>query len=119
MEAGWETSVDPALYESSKSVFVRDLPDQLSTPYAKDFGSRKMDQDLKILQMSQKDLVSTWETCIQNGMRAKIAVEDELAKGMRANTDHVKRTFDYEPFIKEYTRSLNREGILDALLGQA
>lgn len=96
-----------------------------------------MDQDLKILQMTQKDLVSAWETCIQNGMRAKIAVEDELAKGMRANvcesfstffflfwskitmqTDHVKRTFDYEPFVKEYTRSLQREGILDALLGQ-
>jgi len=115
MEAGWETSVDPALYESSKSIFV---PHQLSTPYAKDFGSRKMDQDLKILKMSQKDLVSAWEACIQNGMRAKIAVEDELAKGMRANTDHVKRTFDYEPFIKEYTRSLHREGILDALLGQ-
>ena len=33
-------------------------------------------------------------------------------------TDHVKRTFDYEPFVKEYTRSLQREGILDALLGQ-
>ena len=44
-----------------------------------------MDQDLKILKMTQKDLVSAWETCIQNGMRAKIAVEDELAKGMRAN----------------------------------
>ena len=44
-----------------------------------------MDQDLKILQMAPKDLVSAWETCIQNGMRTKIAVEDELAKGMRAN----------------------------------
>lgn len=33
-------------------------------------------------------------------------------------TDHVKRTFDYEPFIKEYARTLHREGLLDALLGQ-
>ena len=44
-----------------------------------------MDRDLKILQMAAKDLVPAWETCVQNGMRAKIAVEDELAKGMRAN----------------------------------
>ena len=41
-----------------------------------------------------------------------------LSLRITMQTDHVKRTFDYEPFIKEYTRSLNREGILDALLGQ-
>lgn len=87
--------------------------------------------------MAPNDLVSSWETCIQNGMRAKIAVEDELAKGMRANvclllehflffsdssiimqTDRVKRTFDYEPLIKEYIRYLHHEGLLDPLLDQ-
>lgn len=31
-------------------------------------------------------------------------------------TEHIKRTFDYEPFIKEYIRCLQREGLLDALL---
>jgi len=113
MEAGWETLVDPALYESSKSTFV--VAHQ-SKPYAKDFGAQKMDRDLQILKMAPNDLVSAWRTCIQNGIRAKIAVEDELAKGMRANTDRVKRIFDYEPFIKEYIRCLRHDGILDALL---
>ena len=107
MAAGWETSVsshpletlrrgggrelmlnsfakvDPALYESSKSTFV--LSHQ---PFAKDFALRKMDRDLEIFKMTPNELVSAWETCIQNGMRAKIVVEDELAKGMRANVCH-------------------------------
>lgn len=50
-----------------------------------DFGSQKMKRDIEILKMTPNDLLSAWETCIQNGMRAKITVEDELAKGMRAN----------------------------------
>ena len=54
-----------------------------------------MDQDLKILKMAPKDLVSAWETCIQNGMRAKIVVEDELAKGMRANVRYRLKPFFY------------------------
>lgn len=31
-------------------------------------------------------------------------------------TDHVKRTFDYDPFIKECIRRLHQEGLLNALL---
>lgn len=61
-----------------------------------------MDQDLKILQMPQKDLVSTWETCIQNGMRAKIAVEDELAKGMRANVRESLNFLCFSFGLKDY-----------------
>jgi len=113
MEPGWESLVDPPLYESSKSTFA--LHHQ-SRPYAKDFGSRRMDRDLQILKMAPSDLDSAWQICIQNGIRAKIAVEDELAKGMRANTDRVKRIFDYEPFIKEYIRCLHHDGVLDPLL---
>ena len=44
-----------------------------------------MKRDLEILEIAPNDLVSAWETCIRNGMRAKIAVEDEIAKGIRAN----------------------------------
>ena len=61
-----------------------------------------MDQDLKILKMTQKDLVSAWETCIHNGMRAKIAVEDELAKGMRANVRDSSNLFYMRSWSKNY-----------------
>ena len=30
-------------------------------------------------------------------------------------TDHVKRTFDYEPFFKEFVRRAWEEGVLDGL----
>ena len=33
-----------------------------------------------------------------------------------AQTDHVKRTFDYEPFIKEFITCLHNEGLLEASL---
>ena len=69
-----------------------------------------MDQDLKILQMTQKDLVSAWETCIQNGMRAKIAVEDELAKGMRANVCESFSTFSFSFGLKLQCRQIMLRG---------
>jgi ubiquitin carboxyl-terminal hydrolase L5 len=31
-------------------------------------------------------------------------------------TDHTKRTFDYEPFIREYIQSLQQAGLLNPLL---
>ena len=33
-------------------------------------------------------------------------------------TDHVKRTFDYEPFITEFVRCMQTEGLLDAAMGK-
>ena len=31
--------------------------------------------------------------------------------------DHLKRTFDYEPFFKEFASMLQQEGLLNPLLG--
>ncbi|PPQ78899.1 hypothetical protein CVT25_002386, partial [Psilocybe cyanescens] len=31
-------------------------------------------------------------------------------------TDHVKRTFDYEPFVREYLSRLRQEALLNPLL---
>jgi ubiquitin carboxyl-terminal hydrolase L5 len=35
-----------------------------------------------------------------------------------AQVDHVKRTHDYEPFLREYLLSLNKEGHLNPMLGR-
>lgn len=34
---------------------------------------------------SKEELASAWEGCVRAGMRAKVGVEDELGKGVRAN----------------------------------
>ena len=30
--------------------------------------------------------------------------------------DHIRRTFDYEPFIREFVTSLNHQGLLNGVL---
>lgn len=33
-------------------------------------------------------------------------------------TDHIKRTFDYEPFITQFIACMQDEGLMDAALGK-
>ncbi|KAH9475453.1 Ubiquitin carboxyl-terminal hydrolase 2 [Psilocybe cubensis] len=63
-------------------------------------------------------LAREWEKCVRDGIRAKIALEDEIVKGVRANTDDIKRTFDYDPFIRAYLAHLKDEQLLYPLLGR-
>lgn len=53
--------------------------------YAKDFGARKQDMNINILDMPERNLIPAWEACIRNTLRAKVAVEDEIAKAARSN----------------------------------
>ena len=39
--------------------------------------------------------------------------------GVRVQADNVKRTFDYEPFIREFVTALEHEGLLDGILAGA
>lgn len=107
--------VDPTLLSSAPTIFSSPLPLDGGLVYAPDFGARKQQRNIEILQMSKEELVRAWEECVRSGMRAKVGLEDEIGKGVRANTDHVKRTFDYEPFFKEFVKRAWEEGVLDGL----
>ena len=37
---------------------------------------------------------------------------------MAGQTDHIKRTFDYEPFITQFITCMQDEGLLDAAMGK-
>jgi ubiquitin carboxyl-terminal hydrolase L5 len=78
------SQVDAALLVSA-----RDLHDvgssAVGTTFAQDFGARKMDMSIKVLNMPERDLIPAWETCIRNTLRAKVGVEDEVAKAKRSN----------------------------------
>ncbi|KAF8227461.1 cysteine proteinase [Tricholoma matsutake] len=117
---GWEHQVDQTLWASAQNLFgigEGQTSSVLGRTYAQDFGAQRMEKDMEIMNMPEKDLISAWERCVQNGLRAKMAVDDEVMKGVRANTDHLKRTFDYEPFFKEFVSRLQQEGLLNPLLG--
>ncbi|KAJ6508549.1 ubiquitin C-terminal hydrolase [Mycena sanguinolenta] len=117
MNPGWESLVDKNLLEQAQFAF--DSPVAASAPgrtFAPDFGARRMARDLEILEMPERALVPAWEQCVRDAVKAKVAVEDEVAKATRANTEHVKRTHDYEPFLQEFVTCLQDEGLLEPLL---
>ena len=74
--------VDPTLLSSAPTIFSPSSPGLV---YAPDFGARKLQRNIEILRMPQEELRSAWEDCVRAGMRAKVGVEDELGKGVRAN----------------------------------
>ncbi|KAK7048507.1 ubiquitin carboxyl-terminal hydrolase isozyme L5 [Favolaschia claudopus] len=117
MSPGWESSVDNNLLEQAQFAFESPLGSSApGRTFAKDFGARRMTRDLEIMEMPERGLVPAWEQCVRDAVRAKVAVEDEVAKATRANTEHVKRTHDYEPFLKEFVTCLQNEGLLEPLL---
>jgi ubiquitin carboxyl-terminal hydrolase L5 len=96
-----------------------------------------MEKDVAILEMPVRNLTDAWEVCVKAAMPAKIAVEDEIIKSIREHvddlssyeftaltcslstqTDHVKRTHDYEPFLREFFTSLYNESLLNPMLGR-
>jgi ubiquitin carboxyl-terminal hydrolase L5 len=118
-------------------VFITSASFQNSAPpvFAPDFGAQKMERDLQIMKMSKEELPGAWERCIQNALSVKTSVEDELEKPRLANvcpflwplcvlihgcyqTENIKRTFDYEPFIKEFVRHCQKEGKLAPFLNR-
>jgi ubiquitin carboxyl-terminal hydrolase L5 len=73
--------VDPALLASARNVLYADE----AQIYAQDFGSRKFEKSIEIMNMPEESLISAWERCVQNALRAKLAVDDEVTKGLQAS----------------------------------
>ncbi|KAI0364650.1 cysteine proteinase [Pilatotrama ljubarskyi] len=116
---GWSDKVDPALFASASEAFgttLRPRAQETGKVFAADFGARKMAKELAILEMPERKVVPAWENCVRAALSAKVAVEEEIKKSRRAQADHVRRTFDYEPFIREFVIALENEGLLDDVL---
>ncbi|TBU21572.1 cysteine proteinase [Dichomitus squalens] len=111
--------VDGTLLACASETFATTLRPRASEPgrvFAADFGAWKMAREMAILDMPERALVPAWEMCVRRALEAKVAVEEEIAKAQSAQADHVKRTFDYEPFIREFITALQNEGLLDEVL---
>ncbi|KAF9530076.1 hypothetical protein CPB83DRAFT_789076 [Crepidotus variabilis] len=84
--------------------------------FSKSFGSKWMNRQIELMELPSSSRPLRWATCVQNAMRIRTVLEDEINKAAKSNTDHVKRTHDYEPFIQAYIERLHDEGMLNALL---
>ncbi|KAF5348248.1 hypothetical protein D9756_010529 [Leucocoprinus leucothites] len=106
--------VDSVLLQHAQAIFKCDILDGYEHPSG--FAGRRMQRDRDLMQMSQSDLVLAWKNVIQDGVRAKTALEDEITKCAQVQTEHLKRTFDYEPFFREFITELHTQGLLNPLL---
>ena len=69
--------MDADLHNSASTVFQTSAQSHEPGPtFARDFASRKLEQDLTVLDMPQRNLVPAWEKCVRNAMTAKVVVED-------------------------------------------
>ncbi|KAI1788605.1 cysteine proteinase [Ganoderma leucocontextum] len=127
---GWEDKVDSTLHECASQAFATPLRPAATAPgrvFAADFGARKMARELAILDMPARALVPAWERCVRDALAAKVAVGEEVAKAEGAElstavpvsapvAEHIKRTFDYEPFLRGFITALQDEDLLDDAL---
>ncbi|KAI0310594.1 hypothetical protein OF83DRAFT_1088265 [Amylostereum chailletii] len=116
----WRHQVDPALLDSSDNVFSTSVTNS-SHGFASDFGYQTIQMQRRVYELSEDELVPAWTACMQEAIRAKVGVDDELSKSMNASKvfgqdDHIRRTWDYAPFVQEFIKEAQEQGLLDALL---
>ncbi|KAH9840782.1 cysteine proteinase [Rhodofomes roseus] len=114
---GWTDKVNDVLLTSAEEAFATSLrPATEGRVFANDFGSRKLEKDVHILDMAARKLPDAWNACVEAALAAKVAVEEEITKARDTQTDHIKRTFDYEPFITQFITCMHNEGLLEAAM---
>ncbi|TFY56042.1 hypothetical protein EVG20_g9089 [Dentipellis fragilis] len=115
---GWKHRVDPLLVISDGICATTVQSEEPGPTYSSSFGHEKMQKQRAILDLPPENLLTAWQECMHNVMQAKITVEDEISKAATENSDMIKRTHDFEPFIREYISHLHQEGLLNPLLGR-
>ncbi|KZT30265.1 cysteine proteinase [Neolentinus lepideus HHB14362 ss-1] len=81
------------------------------------FGLRQQNKQMAVLNLQEGHLLSAWEACVREMIKAKVALDEELMKAKREHTEHIKRTHDYEPFITGFITCLQEARLLNTLLG--
>lgn len=80
------SQVNEGLLSTAEDVFQTSAqPSAPGRTFAPDFGSRKMEKEMEILDMPVRSLPAAWETCIRNAMSIKLSIEDELTRSRNMN----------------------------------
>ncbi|KAG8950791.1 hypothetical protein FRC03_012746 [Tulasnella sp. 419] len=108
---------DPSLAERANSLF--DGPNSHhSSPFDTAFGLRAQEKQMKVLQLPSDALLEDWRQVVDRAGELKALLEEEISKAKRWQSEYIKRTHDYEPFLRELLSALKSEGILDARLNE-
>ncbi|KIM30592.1 hypothetical protein M408DRAFT_323399 [Serendipita vermifera MAFF 305830] len=111
---GWKDKVPESLYKLRSDAFSR--PGLPSSRLGIGFGARSNNMAMEILRMSPELLLSKWEASVQRLIELQLSADDELTSAKDTTIEHIKRTHDYEPFIREYVTRLYNAGFLQELL---
>ncbi|THH32703.1 hypothetical protein EUX98_g1490 [Antrodiella citrinella] len=113
----WSGQVDKALHDGVTETFTTSAHPASNGPtFSKDFGSRKMEKEIAILDMPVRSVPAAWEKCVQSAMSVKMTIDEEVEKSKNANVEHINRVFDYEPFFESFITSMHNEGLLTSIL---
>ena len=82
--------MDGALLATASTTFETSAQSSaLGRTFSKDFASRKLEMELKLLEIPSRSLPSAWETCVKSAIPARAAVEEEITT---AKHGHVRLT---------------------------
>jgi len=103
------------------------------------FGARANEAVRKLLELPLEDLLATWEGAARRLLAQKMALDEEINKEREVSvcgpppcfdlvpcaslmppvlhqTEQIKRTHDYTPFIQQYVTHFHHAGILHDIL---
>ena len=81
--------MDPSLLSENLTTSVNPSSDT-SVPFSSSFGLRAMEAQTRILGMDETDRFQEWNTVVREGLRAKIAVQEEIDNAIRTNVCGMK-----------------------------
>ena len=130
--------VDQARLKQVEAIYPIPTNTTYGKTFARDFGLQAMNAKVSIMNMQGEQVIDTWNTCVDKLLSAKTSVEGEIREAMQIQviilvflvlgldklrparqSENIKRTHDYDPFIREFLTALNEEGLLSECIHNA
>ncbi|KAG8998324.1 hypothetical protein FRB93_013800 [Tulasnella sp. JGI-2019a] len=112
---GWKTKLEDA--ELLQQAAILEDPSTFNKPFDPAFGFQKQQKQMVILNLPADQFQDTWVRVVRDAKDKRLLLDEETEKAQRWRSENIKRSFDYEPFIREFICALSDEGLLAPLLG--
>ncbi|KAG8844523.1 hypothetical protein FRB96_003025 [Tulasnella sp. 330] len=112
---GWKARLeDPILAKEAESL---DDPLTFNEPFDPGFGFKKQEKQMAILNLPTGQLEGKWIHVVREAKRVRGLLNEETEMAQRWRSEDIKRSFDYEVFIRGFLSALSEEGLLNPILG--
>ncbi|PAV15016.1 cysteine ase [Pyrrhoderma noxium] len=115
----WKEKIDQVRLKQVEAIYPMTTNTTYGKTFARDFGLQAMNTKVSIMNMPGEQVIDTWKTCVDKLLSAKTSVEGEIREAMQIQNENIKRTHDYDPFIRAFLTALNEEGLLSECIHNA